>query len=710
MSVPFIPASSSSAKSPNVFDDAVAVWHFADLNNAVNPNERLTAFGQVQLGVELVGTERQASLLRGGDGKAASLDGGYLEARLEGAGLQEWPGTTMTLAIRLRAHEGRWSGLILGEACDPNEASYRVYANAECLVCEITTNGNTVPLSLGIPLWMIGSTEWHDIVLRRDRGRMDLFIDGVWADDDFPLGATQHKGHPLAIGGIAVTESSQPTFHGLIDHLALWNRPLSEDEIALLSGGSEEVGRRRLEFNNRLYGSPDAGIQYWKPAANFNVGDCMPFFHDGVFHLFYLRDKRHAGSKNGLGAHQWAHASTRDLVHWEHHPLALGVDEECEASICTGSLLHAEGTFYAFYATRLMDWTEHLSMASSQDGIHFVKQKPNPFASPPAGYAPDFRDPAVFRDDHTGLFHLLVTSSVKDGRGGCLTHLQSRDLRQWEFSDPLVLGTGANAPECADYFSWNGWYYLLYSPDGMARYLMSRHPWGPWIRPAVDVFDVNQPTVMKTASFTGNRRIGAAWISQVGWGDRVMFREIIQQPDGTLGTKFVPEMIPRTAAPEALSCRPVCGDVVVAGQAVRLSAFGHAAEARAEGVPCDARITLRVEPGAQATDFRLRLRASPQKPEGIQLWFAPKMRMVQLGAAHCTLSQVEMEHPFVVDIILKGDVVDVCLDERHTLLYLAPEESGEWLSLFSQSGEVSFTNITICPLLPDGQGPGSHPD
>jgi hypothetical protein len=49
-------------------------------------------------------------------------------------------------------------------------------------------------------------------------------------------------------------------------------------------------------------------MQYFKPQEPFFAGECMPFFHDGVFHLFYLLDENHHQGKGGLGGHQWAHA------------------------------------------------------------------------------------------------------------------------------------------------------------------------------------------------------------------------------------------------------------------------------------------------------------------------------------------------------------------------------------------------------------------
>ena len=157
-------------------------------------------------------------------------------------------------------------------------------------------------------------------------------------------------------------------------------------------------------------------MQYLKPDGGFFVGDCMPFCHAGTFRLFYLLDENHHGALGGLGGHQWAQASSRDLVHWEHHPLAIGITEDREGSICTGSVFFHAGTYYGFYATRMRDKTQHLSLAKSRDGIHFEKTDPNPFASPPAGYDPfHYRDPVVFQDPGDGLFHMLATARLVNG-------------------------------------------------------------------------------------------------------------------------------------------------------------------------------------------------------------------------------------------------------------------------------------------------------
>jgi beta-fructofuranosidase len=48
------------------------------------------------------------------------------------------------------------------------------------------------------------------------------------------------------------------------------------------------------------------------------LGDVIPFFADGVFHVFYIIDDRDAhGSWQGL---DWAHLVTRDFMTFEELP------------------------------------------------------------------------------------------------------------------------------------------------------------------------------------------------------------------------------------------------------------------------------------------------------------------------------------------------------------------------------------------------------
>src|ERR1700743_3019285 len=95
-------------------------------------------------------------------------------------------------------------------------------------------------------------------------------------------------------------------------------------------------------------------LQYFKPKGDLFVGDAIPFSRDGVYYYYWLLDSAHHKSLNGLGGHQWALSKSDDLVHWKQYPIVLGIDEEWEKSICTGSVAFYKGKYYAFYATRLL--------------------------------------------------------------------------------------------------------------------------------------------------------------------------------------------------------------------------------------------------------------------------------------------------------------------------------------------------------------------
>ncbi len=450
-------------------------------------------------------------------------------------------------------------------------------------------------------------------------------------------------------------------------------------------------------------------MHYFKPErADQFVGDCMPFFHDGVFHLYYLLDEEHHSALGGLGGHQWAHASSPDLIHWTHHPLAIGITEDGEGSICTGSTFFHDGTYYGFYATRRRDQTQHLSLATSADGIHFTKTRPNPLASPPDGYNPyHYRDPFVFRDEQTGQFHMLVTAWRDDYAlptlSGCLAHLTSSDLIHWESQEPFLIPGYPGAPECADYFFWNGWYYVLFSNGLVTRYRMARAPFGPWVRPAADILDAPLSRVLKTAPFTGNRRIGAAWLGtrennrdagHVQWGGHTLFRELVQHEDGALGTRFVPEMLPAGAAPLALTLTPLTTGVAGEPERFHLAADEGLAVAALASVPLCAQLTARIIPDTGVGTFGLRVRGAGRFESGYDLRFSPHERKVELFDSAIE-NVAGLDRPFNLHVALHDDIIDVCVDGRRCMVNRCPELCGDRLFVFCHNGGITVEGLTV---------------
>lgn len=459
-----------------------------------------------------------------------------------------------------------------------------------------------------------------------------------------------------------------------------------------------------------------SSMQYFKPKGNLFVGDCIPFYHEGTYYLYWLLDSGHHSALHGLGAHQWALSTSTDLIHWQHYPISIGIDEEWEKSICTGSVVYYQSKFYAFYATRLINSegkvNEQLSYAVSDDGIHFTKQKPNPFYTYAPGYNKrDFRDPKVSVDS-AGYFHLFVSSSTdttadrNEGEKGAIVHLISKDLKKWDVLKPVILNQ-RDVPECPDYFKWNGWYYLIYGRGGNTFYLKSRKPYGPWEYPKSQVLNEDWSNVVKTAAFKNNRRISAGWIPNKkdnkdnGWeifGGNSILREVIQEPDGTLLTQFVKELIPATGTAIKLNAVPDNFTTKTSDNSYVINSPDGLAATGFINLPGGCRITLEIEPMGTVEEYGLSMKSVLNEGDGYKLSFSPDNAEVSLQDTRISAVNF-LDKKIKLDIIVKDDIIDVSIDNKRCIVNRLYEKKGNKLWIYAKHGKAKFTNIVIRPLI-----------
>jgi beta-fructofuranosidase len=482
---------------------------------------------------------------------------------------------------------------------------------------------------------------------------------------------------------------------------------------SLLFIGFAITSRAQLSVRYDPSVQPTSEMQYFKPVGNnLFVGDCIPFFHNDTYYLYWLIDSAHHSALNGLGGHQWVLSTTKDLKHWKNYPIVLGIDEDWEKSICTGSVVFTNNKFYAFYATRLINdgkVNEQLSYAVSNDGIHFKKQKPNPFYTSAPGYSKrDFRDPKVFIDSE-GMFHLFVStkkdSAMLDGFNGALVHLTSMDFQNWQVKAPVLTGQNS-VPECPDYFHWNGWYYLVYSDNSNTNYLKSRNPYGPWQQPPYQALNEDWANVVKTAEFSNGRRIAAAWIpSRLNnkdnereiFGGNAVFREVLQQEDGTLDSKFPPELLPESK--QALTLRLKYDSLTTksAGEDFMINSPDGIGAAYFENIPNNSRITLQIIPQGPYENCGLFLRSNNKAVGGYRLIFSANNSKVELG--NTSISGVRgLDKAIQVEIVMKDDVIDVCVDNRRCIVNRTGEQKGDFLWLYVKHGYVHFKSVKVYPL------------
>src|SRR5579864_7930541 len=76
---------------------------------------------------------------------------------------------------------------------------------------------------------------------------------------------------------------------------------------------------REMRIPPRLARDPLRPQYHLLPAANWMNDPNGPIFYDGRYHLFFQYNP------NGAfwGTMHWAHATSPDMIHWKHQPVAV---------------------------------------------------------------------------------------------------------------------------------------------------------------------------------------------------------------------------------------------------------------------------------------------------------------------------------------------------------------------------------------------------
>ena len=172
-----------------------------------------------------------------------------------------------------------------------------------------------------------------------------------------------------------------------------------------------------------------------------STGDAIPFYHDGVYHIFSLTPPVGTTVYPERLRTTWSHAVSKDLIHWEELPTAIypGEGKEPDASgVWTGSVLYGEGKYHAFYTGYSIqaEYQQTICHAYSEDGINWKKDTGNPVIKPLIDQydQQDFRDPYVFFNEDEKKYWMLVAARRLDmpvTRRGCIVLYRSTDLDSW---------------------------------------------------------------------------------------------------------------------------------------------------------------------------------------------------------------------------------------------------------------------------------------
>lgn len=549
------------------------------------------------------------------------------------------------LKLEPQVYEGDWSLSLTLDTQLPQGLLYRLTGDnrdlvslqliGETLRVAVTTDAHKEPLMLETK-WAAGEDAASALRLVWLGYRLELWADGKLEDEEWPE------------GGCLIGDVEEECAAGVLQAELTSYQKRQEPECKTIQD-----------------------ILYWAPELEkHNVGDCMPYSDGDTWHLFYLKDRHQHRSKWGKGAHQFAHIATTDFRTWLEYPVAVEITHPWEGSICTGSILAAKEKYYAFYAVRMMDGSSaKVSWAVSDDAVHFTKSEQY-FTLKPPYETSSVRDPEVFFGAD-GKYHMLLTTDWQaceiPERSGCLAHMVSDDLEHWEQLEPFLIPGYTDQPECSDYFEWNGWYYLIFSNYGTAKYRYSKKPFGPWICPEQEILDGLLFRVPKTAAFHG-RRIVAGFLCINPMGDSyagsLVLRELVQNLDGTLGTRFVEEILPENST-TAPNFPPLC---------IQTPADGGYCEQKLEAT--DSFLKIKIKPAADCREYGLTVKFADK--QAYEIRFQPGQRKVYVAEAHSCLyynptkrflDQVHgLKEEVTLQVILKKGVLDLCINDSRTLV------------------------------------------
>jgi len=224
---------------------------------------------------------------------------------------------------------------------------------------------------------------------------------------------------------------------------------------------------------------------------------------------------------------------------------------------------------------------------------------------------------------------------------------------------------------------------------------------------------------MKTAAFTGGRRIGAAFLPTLennkdngAWqyAGNAVFREIVQDKEGLLWIKFPTELVPKAGSPMKLKPMSQPEGIICGANEIKVNTVTGMSAIGFTSCPVNARITCEIVPSG-AFEFGLGLHASADYGLGYNLTFNPSREKVELhpctlgdfdeNSGHSIYSVDGLEKPVRVEIIMKDDIIDVAIEtetQQRCLINRFTEQRGEHLFLFARDGEVVFKNLQVCPL------------
>jgi len=450
---------------------------------------------------------------------------------------------------------------------------------------------------------------------------------------------------------------------------------------------------------------------FYKPDDAF-AADFIPFYKNGKFRLFYLKDWRNAET-HGEGV-AWYQITTDDFINFDERGemISRGTTEEQDCWVFTGSVIEAMGKYHIFYTGHNGHFIprglplEGVMHAVSDDLEHWTKLPDETFYANTDKYEiNDFRDPFVYFDEQTNRYNMLLVSRKKNSghTAGFTAIYSSDDLKTWRDDGDFFAPGLYHTHECPDFFKMGEWWYLIYSEysdKSITRYVMKKDLNSPWIIPADDAFD-GRPYYAAKSFSDGEKRYLFGWVStkhdqndDMGWqwGGNLAVHEIFQRADGTLGCRMPDSIKNAWTSTKTIDAPIVLSNTGGKDEKLAFSDIGNTYRVDA---------TIRFE--AQLNHFGIQSGHDFKEKNGYKYEFTPYERIVKFNSITSSIYTKDVTRP--IDLSSKKSVdISLVVDNDICILYIDNDIAltsrmynirGNDISFFVTGGQITVENIVL---------------
>ena len=322
---------------------------------------------------------------------------------------------------------------------------------------------------------------------------------------------------------------------------------------------------------------PNRPLYHLQPPANWNNDPNGTLYYKGYYHMFY----QHNPFDDQWGWMHWGHMRSRDLVHWEHLPIALwpSIENGEEHCFSGSAIVNKAGEPMLFYTSIGHPAPEQwVAIPRDDDLIEWEKHPGNPILSiddHKGETIVDWRDPQLI---HEGEETFMVVGGHPEDKGGSIMLYKAlnEELTQWDYLGTAFSGDERNW-ECPNFFRIGEQWVLLYSPHGAVRYFtgnfnMESYQFMPEKEGNADHgSNFYAPNTMEDGK---GRRLLWGWIpgfkQEQGWQSAITLpRNLTVSPEGWLIQEPVEELIQLRGAHQSV------GEMTLKDEVRELEVPGH---------------------------------------------------------------------------------------------------------------------------------------